>query len=420
MGIFAGRLLRDRRGSSLVELLIIVALVALAAIGAFKLFGGAVGATSTRQGDCVASMQDCHKGSDGAGEMPGPLTGVNSAAATAPPADQGNDKGGNDGGGGKSLWDRAKDVGSGFVGAAWDTVYTLGTLGASASPAGRVVAAFGGPDPAGDLVKNIADLGGTLATGYWGELKNGNFMTPDQYVAQTLGPPIWQSIKDSWNENPEKFIGAGIFEIATIVLPTKVSKISWLGKIKTVDKVTDTAKTLDKVGDTAKVVDKASDVSKLAKGFKTKGLEPQYLGEEIPGNRIWGGSPVKYLDDAERQAYKLTVKDGKLYDANGKLFDTAKCVTAHSGCGRAIFVMDEQGQIFASTYQEVAKFHHSSLVGGQPVTGAGELVVENGVVKVISNKSGHYRPSAEMNEQVLKALEAQGVDTSTITRDLWR
>ncbi|MEJ7734190.1 MAG: hypothetical protein WKG00_33970 [Polyangiaceae bacterium] len=168
----------------------------------------------------------------------------------------------------------------------------------------------------------------------------------------------------------------------------------------------------------AKVAANAARAADVAKGFKTQPLLPKYVGENLPGNRVHGGGwLVKYLDDAERETHRLTVRDGKLYDAKGKLFDTKAAATAHSGDGRAIFVMDEQGRIYVSTYQEVGKFHHSSMLAGKPVTGAGELVVENGVVKLISNKSGHYQPTAAMNEQVIKSLETQGVKTRDIVRD---
>jgi hypothetical protein len=167
----------------------------------------------------------------------------------------------------------------------------------------------------------------------------------------------------------------------------------------------------------AKAAQNAARAAEAAKGFKTQPMNKHYEGEHLPNNAAWGTSTVKYLDDAEREAHRLHVRDGKLYDASGKLFDTRAAQTHFSGNGRAIFVMDDQGRIYASTYQEVGKFHHSSLLAGKPVTSAGELVVENGVLKTVSNRSGHYRPPAEINEQVFKSLEAQGVDVSRVTRD---
>jgi hypothetical protein len=85
----------------------------------------------------------------------------------------------------------------------------------------------------------------------------------------------------------------------------------------------------------------------------------------------------------------MEFKDGKIYDANGRLFDTSTASTAHSGGGNAIFVMDANGNTFASKTQIVGEFHHSSLAAGQPVAAAGELRVEQGVLKAITDKSGH-------------------------------
>ena len=40
-------------------------------------------------------------------------------------------------------------------------------------------------------------------------------------------------------------------------------------------------------------------------------------------------------------------------------------------------------------------FHHSTFLSGSAVMAAGELVVQQGVVKCITAKSGHYTPSVE-------------------------
>ncbi|MBI4865269.1 MAG: hypothetical protein HY815_34150, partial [Candidatus Riflebacteria bacterium] len=124
---------------------------------------------------------------------------------------------------------------------------------------------------------------------------------------------------------------------------------------------------------------------------------------------------VKYLTAAEREAYRLTIRDGKLYDSAGRLFDTTRGNSVW-GNGRAIFVMDEQGNLFASNMHEVGKFHHSSLLAGQPVSAAGELEVRNGVLRRITDQSGHYRPRLPFMEQAVNRLEQLGVDMSTVDR----
>jgi hypothetical protein len=250
------------------------------------------------------------------------------------------------------------------------------------------------------------------------------------YQLTQIGEALWDSVSTSATEDPVRFTGRVIFEIVSFVVAPakllKVAKAKWLVKAtkttKVVEESSDVTRIAKKADDVAEVTEetikRSEDLAEVAKTFEKKELLPDYVGEDVPGNPIWG-TPVKYLDDAELQTKKLTVKDGKLYDANGDLFDTSKASTAHSGEGRAIFVMDEKGNIYASNVQKVGEFHHSSLAQGKPVTGAGELVVENGVVKTISNKSGHYQPTPAMNEQVFKSLETQGVDTSKVTRDVW-
>lgn len=154
--------------------------------------------------------------------------------------------------------------------------------------------------------------------------------------------------------------------------------------------------------------------------FQTTPMKAAYNGENLPGNPIWAGSQVKYLTESERAAYKLEFRNGKIYDANGQLFDTGNAATAHSGDGRAIFVMDENGNFFASKHQAVGEFHHSSLAAGQPVAAAGELRVEQGVLQVISDKSGHYKPSSEFTRQALDSLNQNGIDTNKVVKDFVR
>jgi len=72
--------------------------------------------------------------------------------------------------------------------------------------------------------------------------------------------------------------------------------------------------------------------------------------------------------------------------------------------------MNAQGELYSSTFQEARYMHHSSLSGGQPVAAAGELVVENGRVVGITNRSGHYKPEPKMTGQLLTSLREMGLD----------
>lgn len=152
-------------------------------------------------------------------------------------------------------------------------------------------------------------------------------------------------------------------------------------------------------------------------GFSGTNMKSKYAGEET--GSVWGSS-VKYLSDEERLKHALTIRDGKLYDASGKLFDTTGGSSVFAGgSGNAIFVMGKDGKLYASLEQSVGHFHHSSLLAGKPVATAGEMAVENGVIKSISNRSGHYMPSDEFTRQGLRRLAHEGVDLRQIEMRTW-
>lgn len=76
VGTKFGKLPRDARGASLVEYLVIVGLVALAAVVAFKMFGSSVSGTSTAQGKTILCLAGGGAGCDeaaGNNSGPGPI-----------------------------------------------------------------------------------------------------------------------------------------------------------------------------------------------------------------------------------------------------------------------------------------------------------------------------------------------------------
>jgi hypothetical protein len=96
---------------------------------------------------------------------------------------------------------------------------------------------------------------------------------------------------------------------------------------------------------------------------------------------------------------------GKLVSAVGrKPIDTRQMSSAFSEMGTAIYVMSQQRNLHIHS-QVIGQYHHSSLLGGARVFGAGEIKVENGTIKLLTNKSGHYRPSQESLYCVLSMLQ---------------
>jgi hypothetical protein len=149
----------------------------------------------------------------------------------------------------------------------------------------------------------------------------------------------------------------------------------------------------------------------------TQELQSTYRGEDDPTNpnRAFYPRTVHYMSPRELETHRVVVADGDLHWASdGARLDTAGAQTFHSGDGRAMYVMDENGNLYVSLRQVPGALHHSSFLGGAPVAGAGELVVRDGDVTIISRKSGHYQPTAAQQQAVVDALAEQGLDVSRI------
>ena len=267
-------------------------------------------------------------------------------------------------------------------------------LGDYVQEEGRTVASMA--SGLGEAVGGMVQLARTVnPTDPW------NLTHPQQAVqnASTLAAGVagvvknpWQGAKtvanvDGWKSDPARAAGSCIPDaIASLAGGAGVASRAASG----VRRVASAA------GDAARAT--------RAPRFAPTHLLEKYHGENLPGNAEFG-TPVRYLGPIERQDYKLHVdKDGLLRDIDGDLFDTSAGGSVHSKDPRAIFVMDQHGEIFASNYQEVGEFHHSSLLGGKPVAAAGELGVTDGKVHLVSNNSGHYQPSAKATEDFMVHL----------------
>jgi len=58
--------------------------------------------------------------------------------------------------------------------------------------------------------------------------------------------------------------------------------------------------------------------------------------------------------------------------------------------------MSENGKIYLSKNYTFGQFHYSSFLAGKPVAAAGEMVIEKGIIKTVTDGSGHYKPSLDM------------------------
>lgn len=128
------------------------------------------------------------------------------------------------------------------------------------------------------------------------------------------------------------------------------------------------------------------------------------------GSFDWGSHVIEY-DNADKQNLTMIVfHGGRLYTDNAHTtpLDTSKMSTFFSGPGYAIYVMGKGGSIHVDAHA-VGHRHHSSLLAGAKVAGAGELKVVDGWLRFLSNKSGHYQPSVLHLLQVLHILQKNQV-----------
>jgi len=153
-------------------------------------------------------------------------------------------------------------------------------------------------------------------------------------------------------------------------------------------------------------------------------------GSTVPGDAPYKlGAPMTKEHEAELQAtskvakvapqdlkhYRLDFKEGRIVDATGKNLDTRSAAATNRNriAGRAIYVMDHYGNFYATNNHKEGKFHHSSFLGGASVACAGEIEVHDGIVKVITNKSGHYLPERSHLAQAVTSLQLHGVKVTS-------
>lgn len=101
---------------------------------------------------------------------------------------------------------------------------------------------------------------------------------------------------------------------------------------------------------------------------------------------------VEYLDEKQREQFRVVIHDGKLYyidTQNG--FSLIPCDSIGS-LEETIFVMNAQGDLFIHPAAVTGIIHHSSLLAGSPVMFAGQIQIKDGKILQIDNLSGHYLP----------------------------
>jgi hypothetical protein len=130
-------------------------------------------------------------------------------------------------------------------------------------------------------------------------------------------------------------------------------------------------------------------------------LEPEYVGEDLLEDSL--GRRTLAFDEVARERHRLSVRGGRLLDADGAPLDTAGLTY--------LIVLAPDGELYAARgdYSSDAKIHHSSFLAGAPVAAAGEIVARDGRVVRVTSRSGHYKPPMCLMDQLRTELERRGV-----------
>jgi hypothetical protein len=248
-------------------------------------------------------------------------------------------------------------------------------------------------------------------------------------------------LQTKWLDEVAKWLDIKVKDVppAPAILPTVAPKIAVSKKAP--KEAPKKARTFPDVLGDQDVVTKGP-----TKGLTTKAREPEYKDEEKKVGSVRANATrpaesdaltTKYFNEDERKASRLTAKDGRLL-APGEV------ISPYGDNSRSIeYVIDpvtgdfhqfranesvkvpaqEQGTGDGCSSPEAApatsprmvtkNTHHSSVLEGNPVAGAGQADLDDGKVKYINNRSGHYRPRASHLLQTLEVLARLGATLNT-------
>ncbi len=126
----------------------------------------------------------------------------------------------------------------------------------------------------------------------------------------------------------------------------------------------------------------------------------------------------KYRDDVAEEVVYYTLQERELFkvsvNSKGQLIDsTGEALTTPKGT-LWIYVMDKRGQIYIlqEKFQRRGLQNHSSVLAGDHVAAAGDVVLKEGRIQFINNGSGHYVPEAPFFKQLIRQLQALNADLS--------
>ncbi|URE40866.1 calmodulin-binding protein [Musa troglodytarum] len=118
---------------------------------------------------------------------------------------------------------------------------------------------------------------------------------------------------------------------------------------------------------------------------------------------------ITYLGPKEREAYEVTVRNGKLvYKQSERLLNTTQG-------SKWIFVLSTSRSLYVGKKKK-GTFQHSSFLAGGATTAAGRIVAEEGVLEAVWPYSGHYLPTEYHFGEFISFLRDNHVDLTNVQR----
>ena len=140
-------------------------------------------------------------------------------------------------------------------------------------------------------------------------------------------------------------------------------------------------------------------------GFDLSVLYQKWLA--TPGNKsFWEtiGTPeeveVAYL---RGELGAVSFAGMHLVGQDGQLWSTRGGSTMASGQGWQIFVVSPDGTLYINDHS-ASEFHHTSFLSGGAVLAAGEIVVDRGLIRCLTAKTGHYWTSPQLMLNLVRRM----------------
>ncbi|HEX6370344.1 MAG TPA: hypothetical protein VF006_15595 [Longimicrobium sp.] len=125
-------------------------------------------------------------------------------------------------------------------------------------------------------------------------------------------------------------------------------------------------------------------------------------------NQPEGQKKVVYLKPHERGGYQITFAGNRIVFS-----EEAKSAGIEEYDAEIIYVVDHSDVVYCGE-KSVGLFHHSSMLSGAPVKGAGTMKRIGCLIMEVNNHSGHYQPGHKELVNTARAMEKCGADLALI------